>query len=196
MKHTITLRNFGLAGLVVFAGLITSPPALAASVDDEIAQALLPLPEDLRAGATVVKYDPATGARIVLRPGTNAIECEPMNPDTGFIRCYNKVTVPRHEFEAKLRAQKKTDDEVRGAVAAAIKDGTLKVPPFGTMAYRLTFKEGVIKNLWIMSVPYATSESIGVSTVSQRDAAMQGKGIPWLMLAGTPGAHVMIPIGD
>jgi len=41
---------------------------------------------------------------------------------------------------------------------------------------------------------YATPESIGVSTVSQRDAALKGQGLPWLMLAGTAGAHVMIPI--
>ena len=45
-----------------------------------------------------------------------------------------------------------------------------------------------------MSVPFATPESIGVSTVSQRDAALKGQGLPWLMLAGTAGAHIMIPI--
>ena len=48
--------------------------------------------------------------------------------------------------------------------------------------------------LWVMSVPFATPESIGVSTVSQRDAALKGQGLPWLMLAGTAGAHIMIPI--
>ena len=81
-------------------------------------------------------------------------------------------------------------------MAEAIKAGTLKVPPFGTMSYRLATKEGVIKRLWVMSVPYATPESIGVSTTSQRDAALKGQGLPWLMLAGTANAHVMIPIGE
>jgi hypothetical protein len=37
-------------------------------------------------------------------------------------------------------------------------------------------------------------ELISVSTVSQRDAALDGKGQPWLMLPGTPGAHGMLPI--
>lgn len=194
MRETHTRQTFAIATVIAFAGLLTAASAAAASVDEQVAQALLPLPEDLRAGATVVTYDSNTGARIVLRPGTNAIECEPMNPSDGFIRCYNKVTVPRHEFEAKLRAEKKSDKEIQEAVAAAIKDGTLKAPPYGTMAYRLAFKEGVIKKLWVMSVPFATPESIGVSTVSQRDAALKGQGLPWLMLAGTPGAHVMIPI--
>ena len=35
---------------------------------------------------------------------------------------------------------------------------------------------------------------VGVSTASQRDAALKGQGKPWLMLPGTPGAHIMIPI--
>ena len=186
-------RLIRLAGALVLLSLFVVATATAESVNDQIAQAVLPLPEDLQAGATVVTYDPATGARKVLRQGTNTIECEPMHAD-GFTRCYSNLTVPRHELEARLRAEKKSDQEIRDAVAAAIKAGTIKVPPFGTMSYRLSSKDSVIKRLWIMSVPYATPESIGVSTVSQRDAALKGEGLPWLMLAGTAGAHVMIPI--
>jgi hypothetical protein len=37
----------------------------------------------------------------------------------------------------------------------------------------------------VMSVPYATPESIRVSTVSQRDGAWKGQGLSWLMIAGT-----------
>jgi hypothetical protein len=189
-------RTIRLALSITFGGMLATGLAAAASLEEQVAQAVLPLPEDLRAGATVVTYDPSTGARTVLREGANAVECEPMNSRDGFIRCYNKVMVPRHEFEEKLRAEKKTDKQIQDATAAAIKDGTLKLPPAGTMSYRLAFKEGVIKKLWVMSVPYATPESIGVSTVSQRDAALKGQGLPWLMLAGTAGAHVMIPINQ
>lgn len=171
--------------------------AQSVAVGEQVAQAVLPLPKDLRAGATVVNYDAATGARKVLRQGTNALECEPKNPSDSFTRCYDKVTVPRRELEAKLRAEKKSEKEIREAVAAAIQAGTIKAPPFGIMSYWLSSNEGVIKWLWVMSVPYATPESIGVSTVSQRDAALKGWGLPWLMLSGTAGAHVMIPInGD
>lgn len=190
-------RFSGILSALVFAGV--GAAAIAATnqtADEQIAQAVQALPEVLRAGATVVVYDRETGARKVLRQGTNTLECEPNDPATGFIRCYSNLTAPRRQLEATLRAQKKSDQEVREAVAAAIKAGTLKVPPFGTMAYRLATKDGVIKRLWIMSVPYATSESIGVSNVSQRDAAMKGHPIPWLMLEGTPGAHVMIPINE
>jgi hypothetical protein len=161
---------------------------------DSIAQAVLPLPEDLRAGATVYTYDKATGARQVLREGTNAVECQPKNPDDGFTWCYNKVTAPRRDFQAKLRAQKKTDKEIQDAVAEATKAGTIPPTPFGTMSYRLYGKKDRIQLLWVLSVPNATPEAIGVSEGSQRDEALKGQGVPWLMLPGTPGAHIMIPI--
>ena len=161
---------------------------------DPIAQAVLPLPDDLRAGATVYTYDKATGARQVLREGTNAVECQPKNPDDGFTWCYNKVTAPRRDLQAKLRAQKKTDKEIQDAVAEATKAGTIPPTPFGTMSYRLYGKKDRIQLLWVLSVPNATPESIGVSEGSQRDEALKGQGVPWLMLPGTPGAHIMIPI--
>jgi hypothetical protein len=182
------------AAAVLFASTFVAP-ARAQSADSRIAEALKPLPEDLKAGATVVTYDPATGARQVLRPGTNQIECQPKAED-GFVRCYNKILAPRRDMEAKLKAEKKSDKEIQEAIQAAIKAGTLKTPPFGTMSYRYSDDPNRIKLLWVMSVPNATPESIGVSTVSQRDAALKGHGLPWLMLPGTPGAHVMIPIND
>ena len=77
---------------------------------------------------------------------------------------------------------------------AATKAGTIKPTPFGTMSYRLYGKKDRIQLLWVLSVPGATPESIGVSEGSQRDEALKGQGVPWLMLPGTPGAHVMIPI--
>ena len=184
----------GVAGIIVLLSPFAVATAQSVSVDEQVAQAVLPLPKDLRAGATVVTYDAATGARKVIRQGTNTLECEPMDPSDGFTRCYDNVVVPRRELEAKLRAEKKSEKEIRDAIAAAVQDGTIKAPPFGLMSYRLSSKDGVIKWLWVMSVPYATQESIGVSTVSQRDAALKGRGLPWLMLAGTAGAHVMIPM--
>src|SRR5678816_1856256 len=91
-------------------------PARAQAADPRIAEALKPLPEDLKAGATVVAYDKATGARQVVRQGTNEIECQPKAED-GFVRCYNKILAPRRDMEAKLRAQRKSDAEIQAAVA-------------------------------------------------------------------------------
>src|SRR5438093_7458594 len=188
MKNVI----LGAAAMVV-AGSLAPSAQQPASVDRQIADAVQILPPDLRAGATVVTYDEATGARNVLRKGTNFIECQPRMAD-GFTRCYSKSLAPRRDFEAKLRAEKKTDEQIQKAVADAVKAGTLPPAAKGMMSYRGYDKRDRIQNLWVMSLPNATPEAVGVSTASQRDSALEGKGLPWMMLPGTPGAHIMIPI--
>src|SRR5438270_5296596 len=185
--------GFAAAALVVAASAGVAHAQSMQPKDAKIAEALKPLPEDLKAGATVVSYDEKTGERTVLRQGTNFVECQPKAKD-GFVRCYNKVLAPRRDLEAKLRAQGKSDEDVTKEIHAATIDGRLKPTPFGTMSYRYSDDPGRIKLLWVMSVPNATPDSVGVSTESQRDAALKGNGRPWLMLAGTPGAHIMIPI--
>jgi hypothetical protein len=191
------MRNFVLAAAAIALSASMRPVVNAApqsgSAEQQIAEATHILPEDLRAGATVVTYDAATGARKVIRQGTNFVECQPKMAD-GFERCYHKAFAPRRDFEAKLRAQKKSDEDIQKAVAAAVKDGTLPQPPKAMMSYRGFDKTDRIQNLWVMSMPNATPEAVGVSTVSQRDAALAGHGLPWMMLPGTPGAHIMIPI--
>jgi hypothetical protein len=181
------------AALAALMSPIAATPAAAQSNDARINEAVQPLPEDLKAGATVVTYDEKTGERQVLRQGTNYIECQPKAKD-GFVRCYNKVLAPRRDMEAKLRAQGKSDQDVTKEIQAAMKDGRLKPPPFGTVSYRYSDDPGRIKLLWVISVPNATPEQLGISTESQRDAALKGNGKPWMMLPGTPGAHIMIPI--
>src|SRR5438309_11516145 len=111
MKHVI----LGAAAMVVAGSLAASaqqPP----SVEKQIAEAVQILPPDLRAGATVVTYDEATGARKVLRQGTNFIECQPRMAD-GLTRYYSRTLAPRRDSEAKPRAQKKTDEQIQNAEA-------------------------------------------------------------------------------
>src|SRR5437773_9351636 len=110
------------AAAIALSGSFASAQYGGSSVEQQIAEAVQILPPDLRAGATVVTYDAATGARKVLRQGTNFLECQPTMAD-GFARCYSKALAPRRDLEATLRAQKKSDEEVSKAVAAAVKDG-------------------------------------------------------------------------
>jgi hypothetical protein len=187
-------RLIGCVAVALLWTPLAIPRTSAQAADPRIAEAIRPLPDDLQAGATVVVYDQKTGERQVLRQGTNMMECQPKSPVDGFTRCYHKQLGPRRDLEAKLRAEGKKDEEVTAAVQAATKAGTIKAPTFGMMSYRLSDDKGRIQKLWVMSVPNATPETIGVSTSSQREEALMGKGLPWLMLPGTPGAHVMIPI--
>jgi hypothetical protein len=164
------------------------------AITDPIEQAVLPLPDGLKAGATVARYDTETGERHVLRQGTNAIECQPLDPQTQFIRCYHNARVPELELTTKLTAQGRSEEEIQTAVTAALAAGTVAERPFGAIDYRLYQDDDRIKYLWILRVPNATPEQLGMSTGSQRDSSLAGQGLPWMMRAGTPGAHLMIPI--
>jgi hypothetical protein len=166
------------------------------TVTDPIEQALLPLPEDLKAGATVARYDAKTGKREVLRQGTSTIECQPYDPETQFIRCYHASRVAELELRAQLASQGRTDEEIEAAVDAAMAAGTLPERPFGAIDYRLYQDDDRIKYLWVLRLPNATSEELGMPTGSQRDNALAGHGLPWMMREGTPAAHLMIPINS
>ena len=163
-------------------------------ISDPIEQAVLPLPDDLKAGAAVVRYDAATGERYVLREGTNMIECQPYDPETQFIRCYHNSRAAELELRAKLAAQGNSDEEIQAAVTAAVAAGTIAERPFGAIDYRLYQDDDRIKYLWILRLPNATSAELAMPIGSQRDNSLAGRGLPWMMREGTPAAHLMIPI--
>lgn len=186
----LTHRNSLLLALA--ASMV--PFTVFAQTDAEmIAQAVLPLPEELRAQATVFRYDADTGERIVLRQGSNQVECQP-RAENGFTRCGPTAEGPRRDMQAKLRAEGLSDEEIDAALAKAEAMGHIKGRAFGALNYRLYDEDDRIQLLWIVSVPNATSEQLGYPTGSQRDNSLAGKGTPWMMREGTPGAHLMIPI--
>lgn len=177
--------------ILVVSIVLTAPFAIVAAADmstqDLIAQAVSPLPEAMRASATIVNYD-AKGEPVVLREGTSIIVCTPDQPTEGFaVSCYHKVLRAQRDMEAKLRAEGKDAKAVQAAVQAARESGKLSIPPQGTMMYMRSGKtEAEARVLWVMLMPGATPESTGLPTE-------RGQGSPWLMRAGTPGAHVMMP---
>ncbi|MBT5032175.1 MAG: hypothetical protein HOM55_07760 [Proteobacteria bacterium] len=178
---------------LLLVGMFASLPVAAQSTDEQISGAVLPLPEDLRADATVFNYDTDTGERIVLRVGSNHVECQPKNDD-GFTRCYPVSDAARRDYSAKLSAEGLSGDELQNAMAAAVESGEVPARAFGSLMYRLYDKDDRIQLLWVVMLPNATSENLGMPTGSQRDNSLAGQGRPWMMREGTPGAHLMIPI--
>src|SRR5204862_6157241 len=123
-KEMQVMKNVILAATAIALSVpVMAVTEQASSTDPRIVEAVKILPDDLRAGAAVVTYDD-TGARKVLRQGTNFVECQPRMAD-GFTRCYHKSLAPRRDLEAKLHAQKKSDEEIQKAVTEAVKAGTL-----------------------------------------------------------------------
>jgi len=178
---------------VALVALVTPQPVRSQSLDDLVHRAVRPLPEELRAEATVFRYDPDTGERVVLRHGTNHVECSPEDDDD-FTRCYPRSSSAWRDLRARLTAEGLEGDAVRGALDDAVEEGTVQPPAFGSLSYRLSEDAGRIKFLWMISVPGATSAELAMPTGSQRDEALEGRGTPWMMNEGTAGAHLMIPI--
>ncbi|MBN4053791.1 hypothetical protein JYT97_02785 [Haliea sp. AH-315-K21] len=186
------MKPTNLLKLVTIFSFFTAMSANAQFSAEDIERAVLPLPEELRADATVFTYD-ESGERVVLRAGTNHVECQPKNAD-GFTRCSPASASQRADFTARMTAQGLSGDELQAAVSDAEIDGLIPSPEFGSLRYRLYEEGDRIQLLWVVTLPNATSEDLGMPTGSQRDSSLAGMGLPWMMREGTPNAHLMIPI--
>jgi hypothetical protein len=165
------------------------------SADEQIAASVLAVPEELRAGAGVLGYG-EDGKLKELRKGTNEMICLASDPKAARFSaaCYHKDLEPYMARGRELTAQGITGGNRNAEYRwKEIKEGKLKMPKEPRMLYVLSGKaydaasgkvtDGVVR--WVIYVPYATAESTGLSTKSKR-------GEPWLMDAGTPGAHIMM----
>lgn len=170
-------------------------PAAAPAQDAQVAAAVLAAPEDRRADATVLGYD-ASGKVTTLRQGSNDLICIADNPKVdGFgVACYHKDLDPFMARGRELTAQGVTDDKVRDATRwKEVEAGTLKLPREPRMLYVLNGKAydaatGTVAGAyerWVIYVPFATAASTGLGTKPVDSE-------PWLMDAGTAGAHIMI----
>lgn len=172
----------------------TIMPLAAGADDDRIAQAVMPLPEELRADATVYEYNDA-GERVVLREGSNHVECQPKD-EMGFTMCFGKSTAARRDLSARLGAEGLEGAELQAAIQEAEDAGEIDPWPMGGMMYRHYDKDDRIQLLWVAVLPEAASDELAMSTISQRDSSLAGQGLPWMMREGTSMAHLMIPINS
>ena len=185
--------------LMLLLGSLTAvaqtPAPTIPSAEDQIAATVQAAPEEMRAGAAVLGYG-ADGKLTELRKGTNELICLADDPkDTRFsAACYHKDLEPFMARGRELTAQGVTGGNRNAEYRwKEVKEGKLKMPREPRMLYVLSGKgydaatkkvtDGVVR--WVIYVPFATAESLGMSTVSKR-------GEPWLMDAGTAGAHIMI----
>jgi hypothetical protein len=160
----------------------------------QIAGAVLAAPAELRDGAAVLGYN-AKGEQVLLREGKNEMFCLATDPSkTEFnVACYHKDLEPFMARGRELLGQKVTGAKRNEMRFKEIADGKIKMPREPRTLYVLTGKsfDPATKKVegsylrWVIYVPYATPESTGLSTKPV-------EGGPWLMSAGTAGAHIMI----
>jgi len=156
------------------------------SSEQQIKEALAPLPAQLRDGTTVVLGQGPK--RRALHEGTNDLICRADSPAPGLMaHCHHKDLDNLFTRMNQLYAQRKSSDEVRDQVSAEIESGKLAPPPADATEYSLLGRnfEGALP-IMPVSLPNATAESTDLPTE-------QDNYRPWLMWAGTPVAHVMLP---
>jgi hypothetical protein len=199
MKTHHFFKLYMAAGLLTLSG---ARPAAAQQPTAEtntawlIASAVLAAPEPLREGAEVRAWT-ADDHLVTLRAGTNGIICLANRPDEdGFaVACYHASLEPFMERGRELSRQG-VDGARRNEIRwREIEAGTLPMPA-AAMVYNLRFASADFDpattdpatgtRLHSLYMPGATTESTGVSARPSEE--------PWLMLPGTPSAHVMISL--
>ena len=168
------------------APLALEPGASQADVD----KAVLAAPANLRAQATVIKWNPADWTYTTLRKGGNRLVCFDSSgfpgQDVFSVECSSIGNLDR--IKQNLMFESEPDlTKRRAAIAAAEKAGTRPKPEYGSVWYHLWGKEQAgARSHMTVAVPGATAQTLGVP-----DNAKMG-GV-WVMDAGTSAAHLMIP---
>jgi len=165
------------------------------TVEQQVASAVLPMPEGLRAGATVLGYKEA-GKLVELRKGTNGMICLADDPTAPafHVACYHEGMEPFMARGRQLRAEGITGEQVDTVRFREAKEGKLKLPTMPAALWQMSGPPGSydpVKNeikgassLYVVYIPYATEQSTGLP-------AKPAPGLPWLMFPGTPKAHIM-----
>lgn len=163
-------------------------------VERQIAEALTPLPEAQRAGATVYGYRHGGTVAEVIREGSNSFVCLADAPgDLVFqVSCYHRSLEPFMAMGRELRAQGLNRAQVQERRAEAVRAGTLTMPQMASMTSLRSSLEtpteipDSVNVLTVVYTPYATAESTGLSPHPA------GVGMPWLMEPGSHRTHIMI----
>jgi hypothetical protein len=184
---TMTIAVTVLLASTVVAADIPSPEV-------QIAGAILAAPPELREGAAVLGYSPQ-GDLVRLREGKNELIClaNDSSKNRFSVACYHRDLDPYMARGRELLAQKVTGQKRNDVRWKEVAEGKLSMPREPRTLYVLTgtgfdTSSGKVTDAylrWVIYVPFATTETTGLSTKASDSA-------PWLMYPGTPGAHIMI----
>jgi hypothetical protein len=163
----------------------------------QLAALPLPLPDSLRAGATLVGVD-SSKRRVTLRNGANGLVCTIWVPgeDSFDVRCYQQSFMPVIDARWEHSVAGASYAAIKSTIDSAIASGTIVLPDRPTAGYRMlgparafNAKTGrVSKEIerWeSIHVPYRTAAEMGLPSEEQG-------GSLFVMSPGTYWAHVMI----
>jgi hypothetical protein len=190
-----------LASLIVLTSIV-GPPALAQTptADVQVAAATLPLPDEMRAEATVIGWK-ESGERTDLREGTNGMICIADEPGDERFRvvCYPEALHPLLSRSRELREENLEETERDRRLEEEVKAGKIVLPeqpavlhvingPAGSYDPATGQASGEVSQLRIIFTPYQTAEAMGLPTERQG-------GMPWVMNSGELFSHIVIVRG-
>jgi hypothetical protein len=154
-------------------------------IEQQILEAVSPLPAEWQAGASVVSYD-TQGQRTLLRQGTNSFICIIDPPEPGYmVSCHHQNIDSLLSRSRELSVEGKSEKERIAILTKEAREGKISLPEV-SMLYRLQGPAPVSAvPLSIVFIPFATEKSTGVSE------KQNNRGI-WLMRPGMANAHIMI----
>lgn len=165
--------------------------------DRQVSEAVLAAPEGKRTEAGVLGYTSASEVEL-LREGGNELLCLADDPESeGFtVSCYHRDLEPFMARGRELRARGMEGEAVDSVRFAEIRSGELSYPDHPAALFTVAAEQppeapgsgelpADAQRLTVLYVRGATAEQLGLP-------AKPSGGIPWLMAAGQPDAHVMI----
>jgi sugar lactone lactonase YvrE len=172
---------------VPLTGTAGATPAASADAAAKIADAMSAGPASIANGATILDYAmDANGKFVVLRQGSNGWTCFPDTPGgpVDDPTCFDQTWM---EFVYASMANEKPNTTVPG-IAYMLQGGSdaSNTDPFAT--------EPAAGEDWVISSPHIMiilPEGLD-QTVFSTDPNSGG---PWIMYAGTPYEHIMMPVG-
>lgn len=187
-------RPLAITLLCLAPALAAQDAAPAPTEAQLIAAAVLPLPEEFRAGATVLGWIGPDQTK-VLRKGDGRMICLADDPAPRFhVACYHDSLEPFMARGRFLRASGMTPPAAAEQRNAEVEAGRLAMPmraalwqmtgPPGSINWETLAVSDSVRPLYVVYIPGASGASTGLP---EKPAA----GMPWVMFPGTARAHIM-----
>ena len=200
--RTVILLTFAVLAVIVGAVVArrtkgSDTPLWQRDSVQQLAALPLPLPDSLRAGATLVGIN-GKKERVTLRRGSNGVVCTIWVPgeDSFDVRCYQESFMPVIDERWKLAAAGASYRVMQHDLDSAIAAKAIVLPDRPTAGYRMlgparafdatTRRASKEIERWeSIHIPYRTAAEMGLPTEEQG-------GELFVMSPGTYWAHVMI----
>ncbi len=189
------MRRMQIAAALLLAPVVLAAQEKVPPAAQQIALAVQPLPKELRADATVLGYD-AAGKLVTIRAGKGPMICLAADPKAPnfHVACYHKSMDPFMKRGRDLRAQGVQGGQVDTVRFKEVKEGKIKMPQSAGLWQMTGPRSSVdvakgtigadVMVMYEIYIPFATPASIGFP-------ATPAVGQAWIMLPGTPIAHLM-----